>query len=48
MDLSTMAIAAATITVERLAPRPERAARAAGVVIIVAGTLVIARSVGAA
>jgi len=48
MDLGAMALVAAAITLERLAPRPERAARAAGVVVIAAGALVIARALGAA
>jgi predicted metal-binding membrane protein len=46
MDLGAMAVVAAAITVERLAPRPERAARAAGVVAIGAGALVLARALG--
>jgi predicted metal-binding membrane protein len=45
MDLGAMAVVAAAITVERLAPRPERAARAAGVVLVAAGAVVIARAV---
>jgi predicted metal-binding membrane protein len=48
MDLGIMAIVAAAITVERLAPRPERVARAAGVVIVVAGILMIVRALGMA
>jgi predicted metal-binding membrane protein len=48
MDLGTMAVVTATVTVERLSPRPQYAARAAGVVVIAAGTLVIARALGAA
>jgi predicted metal-binding membrane protein len=43
MDLGVMAIVAAAITVERLAPWPERAARAAGLVVLAAGALAIAR-----
>jgi len=43
MDLGAMALVAAAITVERLAPSPERAARATGVVIVAAGAVVIAR-----
>ena len=42
MDLGVMAMVAAAITSERLAPRPERAARATGVVAIAAGALLIA------
>jgi predicted metal-binding membrane protein len=48
MDLGIMAIVAAAITVERLAPKPERVARAAGVVIVVAGILMIVRALGIA
>jgi len=48
MDLGAMAVVTAAITVERLSPRPQYAARAAGVVIIAAGVLVIARALGAA
>jgi len=44
MSLGVMAMVAAAITVERFAPRPARAARATGVVVIVAGVLVIARA----
>ncbi len=48
MDLGAMAIITVAITVERLSPRPQYAARAAGVGIIAAGTLVIARALGVA
>ena len=44
MDLGAMALVAAAITVERLATRPERAARATGVVIVAVGALAIARA----
>jgi predicted metal-binding membrane protein len=44
MDLGTMAIVTAAITVERLGPSPERTARVAGVVVIAAGALAIART----
>jgi predicted metal-binding membrane protein len=44
MSLNAMTIVAAAITVERLAPRPKRAARVTGVVIIAAGVLVVARA----
>ncbi len=44
MDLGIMAIVTAAITIERLAPRPERAARVGGVIVIVVGVLVIARA----
>ena len=47
MDLGVMALVAAGITVERLAPRPERAARTAGVLAIAAGALMIARAIAA-
>ena len=46
MDLGIMALVAAAITVERLGPRPERVASVAGIVIILAGALVIARGLG--
>ena len=48
MDLGVMAIVTAAITVERLVRRPELAARATGVVAIVAGILAIACALGAA
>jgi predicted metal-binding membrane protein len=44
MDLRVMAIVAAVITLERLAPGAEQIARAAGVVIIGAGVLLVARA----
>jgi predicted metal-binding membrane protein len=44
MDPGAMTVVAAAITFERLAPRPDRAARAAGVVAIATGALVIARA----
>jgi len=46
MDLGLMVIVAAAITLERLAPRPERVARAVGIVILVAGVVMIARFAG--
>ena len=46
MDLRAMAIVTAAITVERLAPDGERAARAIGAVAVVAGLLLIARAAG--
>jgi predicted metal-binding membrane protein len=46
MDLRAMAIVAAAITAERLAPPGERVARAIGGVAIAAGTLMIARAAG--
>jgi predicted metal-binding membrane protein len=48
MRLGTMALVAAAITLERLAPRPERVARAAGVAVLAAAGLVIVRALGAA
>jgi predicted metal-binding membrane protein len=46
MDLRTMAMVTAAITVERLAPAPERVAHAIGAVVIGAGVLLIARAAG--
>ncbi|WP_093637116.1 DUF2182 domain-containing protein [Paraburkholderia aspalathi] len=46
MDLRVMAAVTAAITVERLAPRGERAARLIGVGIVGAGVLLIARAIG--
>jgi predicted metal-binding membrane protein len=46
MDLSAMAVVAAAITVERLAPAGERVARAIGVVVVGAGLFLIARGAG--
>jgi predicted metal-binding membrane protein len=48
MDLRAMAVVAAAITVERLAPAGERVARAVGAVIVVAGLFLIARAAGLA
>jgi len=47
MDLRAMAVVAAAITVERLAPAGQRVARATGVVGVAAGLLLIARAAGA-
>ena len=47
MDLRAMAGVTAAITLERLAPASELAARVIGMVIIVAGLLLIARAVAA-
>ena len=44
MDLRAMAIATAAISVERLAPAGERAARAIGVVIVALGLSLLARA----
>jgi predicted metal-binding membrane protein len=46
MDLRAMAVVAAAITVERLAPDGERMASAVGAVIVGAGLFLIARAVG--
>ena len=46
MDLRAMAIVAAAITVERLAPAGEHVARAIGAVVVTAGLLLIARAAG--
>jgi predicted metal-binding membrane protein len=46
MDLRAMAVVAAAITVERLAPAGERVARATGAVIVGAGLFLIARAAG--
>jgi predicted metal-binding membrane protein len=46
MDLRAMAVVAAAITAERLAPAGERVARAIGAVIVGAGLLLIARAAG--
>jgi predicted metal-binding membrane protein len=46
MDLRVMAVVTAAITVERLAPRGERAARVIGAGIVGGGALLIARAVG--
>ena len=46
MDLRVMAVVAAAITVERLAPAGERVARATGAVALGAGLLLIARATG--
>jgi predicted metal-binding membrane protein len=46
MELGAMAVVAAAITVERLAPGGERLARAIGAVVVGAGLLLIARAAG--
>ena len=46
MDLRAMAVAAAAITIERLAPAGERVARAIGAVVVGAGLFLIARAAG--
>ena len=47
MNLGTMALATVAIAGERLMPRPERAARTTGVVIIAAAVFMIGRGLGA-
>src|ERR1700733_9455200 len=46
MDLLVIAVDTAAITVERLAPAGERAARCVGAVVVAAGLLLIARAAG--
>jgi predicted metal-binding membrane protein len=46
MDLRAMAVVAAAITVERLAPAGPRVAQAIGAVLVAAGLFVIARAAG--
>jgi predicted metal-binding membrane protein len=46
MDLRAMAVVAAAITVERLAPAGDRVARAIGAVVVGAGLFLIARAAG--
>ena len=46
MDLRAMAAVAAAMTFERLAPAGDRAARAIGAVVVVAGLYLIARAAG--
>src|SRR3989449_5142151 len=46
MDLRAMAVVAAAITVERLAPAGERVARTTGIVVVGAGVFLIARAAG--
>jgi predicted metal-binding membrane protein len=46
MDLRAMAVVAAAITVERLAPAGERVARATGAVVVGAGLFLIVRAAG--
>jgi predicted metal-binding membrane protein len=41
MNLAVMALVAAAITIERLAPYPERVARATGIAVIAAGAIVM-------
>jgi predicted metal-binding membrane protein len=46
MDLRVMVVVAAAITAERLAPAGERVARAIGVLVVGAGSLLVARAAG--
>jgi predicted metal-binding membrane protein len=46
MSLGAMALVAAALTAERFAPRPERAARVTGALVIVAGVVVLTRALG--
>jgi predicted metal-binding membrane protein len=46
MRLGTIALVAAAITLERVAPWPERTARALGAVILAVGALTLARGLG--
>jgi len=46
MDLRAMAVVAAAITVERLAPAGARVARVIGAVVVGAGLFLIARAAG--
>jgi hypothetical protein len=46
MDFHAMAVVAAAITVERLAPAGEHVARAIGAVALGAGVFLIARATG--
>jgi len=46
MNLRAMAVVAAAITVERLAPGGERVARATGAIVVGAGLFLIVRAVG--
>ncbi len=46
MDLRAMVVVAAAVTLERLAPRGERVARATGAVAVAGGLFLIARAVG--
>jgi predicted metal-binding membrane protein len=48
MDLRAMAVVAAAITMERLAPAGERVARATGIIAVAAGLFLIARATGLA
>jgi predicted metal-binding membrane protein len=47
MDLRAMAVVAAAITLERLAPAGERVARTIGVVVVASGVCLMVRAGGA-
>jgi predicted metal-binding membrane protein len=46
MDLRVMAAVTVAITIERLAPAGEGVARVIGLILIVAGVILLARSAG--
>jgi predicted metal-binding membrane protein len=46
MNLRAMAVVAAAITVERLAPTGEHVARATGIVVLAVGLFLITRAAG--
>jgi len=46
MDLRVMTFVTAAVTLERLAPQGERAARAIGVAVLMTGVSLIARAAG--
>ena len=48
MNLGAMAVVTAAITIERLAPAGEQAARAIGVIVVGAALLLITRAIGLA
>ncbi len=48
MDLRAMALVTAAISAERLVPKPDRVARATGLLLVATGGLEIVRSLGAA
>ena len=48
MDLRAMAVVTAAMTVERLAPAGELAARAVGAIAVATGSLLIAQAAGLA
>lgn len=46
MNLTAMAIVTAAITIERFTPRPERAVRITGVIVVAAAAIIIVRTLG--